>query len=571
MSIYAAILWTCGAICLGGAIWRLSRWMSPDRSLAVPGLPPSRALLFLVRSLSLRDARRAVPRLLLTLVRDILLQGHLARKGSLWRWIMHFCLFAGFSGLLFFHALESVVSRPLFPNYEPTLDPWQFLRNLFGVLVALGLGIALVRRLVLRDMRRTTRLEDLFTLGLIGLMVGSGFVLEASKMVSPAVFNRMAADYLPAPDETDLAALRAFWANDRGMVFPETIPDTAQPSAGLLKKGRDLSEASCAPCHSPPRSAFVSAPLSRILAPSNAERDAFVWWTHVLSCLFALAWLPFGKLFHILSTPVGILLQSLDPGQEALRPRPQAPMKRAVGLDACTNCGVCSSHCSVLPAFLALRTPEILPSEKLLSMRRLAGKGGKITPAALAAFSRGGFICTECMRCTVVCPSKINLQDLWLVAKREAARLGYPELYVRLRSLGPEVWKRLAGEKRRPARTLAQSPSLLDNPETFAACVQCSVCTSVCPLFRLPDVPAADLDVSPHQIMNLARMGLADMALSANFLWNCATCYMCQEHCPRGIRVADVLYELRNLAHARVEAADAAGLLDDVGTTWGRP
>ncbi|MFZ5813084.1 MAG: 4Fe-4S dicluster domain-containing protein [Thermodesulfobacteriota bacterium] len=571
MSLFAAILWTCGAVCLGGTLWRLSRWLSPDRSLAVPGLPPSRALVFLVRSLSLRDAQRAVPRLLLTLVRDILLQGHLARKDSLWRWIMHVCLFAGFSGLLFFHALGSVVSRPLFPGYEPTLDPWQFLRNLFGVLVALGLGIALVRRPALRDMRRTTRFEDLFVLGLIGLMVGSGFVLEASKMISPAAFDRMAAEYLPAPDETDLAALRAFWAEERGMAVPETAPGTAGPSTGLVEKGRDLSEASCAPCHSPPRSAFVSAPLSRILPPSSAERDALLWWTHVLSCMFALAWLPFGKLFHILSTPVGILLQSLDPGQEALRPRPQTPVKRAVGLDACTNCGICSSHCSVLPAFLVLRTPEILPSEKLLSMRRLADKRGRITPAALAAFSRGGFICTECMRCTVLCPSKINLQDLWLVSKREAARLGYPELYVRLRSLGPEVWKRLAGEKRRPSRTLARSPSLLDNPETFAACVQCSVCTSVCPLFRLPDVPAADLDVSPHQIMNLARMGLAEMALSANFLWNCATCYMCQEHCPRGIRVADVLYELRNLAHARVEAADAAGLLDDVDTAWGRP
>ncbi len=35
------------------------------------------------------------------------------------------------------------------------------------------------------------------------------------------------------------------------------------------------------------------------------------------------------------------------------------------------------------------------------------------------------------------------------------------------------------------------------------------------------------------------------------------------------IRVADVLYELRNLAHARVDAADAAGLLDDAGATRG--
>ncbi|WP_176637479.1 4Fe-4S dicluster domain-containing protein [Desulfolutivibrio sulfoxidireducens] len=571
MSLFAMILWACLIVCLAGTVWRVARWLAPDRSLAVPGLPPAPALGVLLGSLSWRDTIHAAPRVIVTFVRDILLQGHLLQKGSLWRWIMHFCLFAGFSGLLLFHALEAFVSRPLFPGYEPTLDPWQFLRNLFGVLVACGLGIALFRRLFVRDMRRTTRFEDLFTLGLIGLIIASGFFLEAAKMVSPAVFTRMTADYLPAPDEADMAALRAFWAKRHGMVFPETAGDNAAPSPERLEKGRELSETACAPCHSPPRSAFVSAPLSRALAPSSAGRDALLWWTHVLSCLFALAWLPFGKLFHILSTPAGILLRGLDPGQEALRPRPVAPMKRAVGLDACTNCGICSRHCSVLPAFLALGTREILPSEKLLSMRKLAGKAGHITPAALAAFSRGGFICTECMRCTVVCPSRINLQDLWLVSKREASRLGYPELYVRLRNLGPEVWERLAGRGGHPAKTRVRSPSLLDNPDTFAPCAQCSVCTSVCPLFRLPDVPAADLDVSPHQLMNLARMGLADLALSTNFLWNCVTCYKCQEHCPRGIPVADVLFELRNLAHARVEAADMDGLLDDEGARGEHP
>jgi hypothetical protein len=176
----------------------------------------------------------------------------------------------------FFHALEDLVSRPLFPGYEPTLDPWQFLRDLFGVLVIVGLGVALSRRLFVRDMRRTpaSRTSSPWAHRPDG---GSGFLLEASKMVSPAVFDRMAADYLPAPDEADLAALRDFWTTDRGMVFPETAPGTARPSAGLLEKGRDLSEASCAPCHSPPRSAFVSAPLSRILAPSDAGRDAFAW------------------------------------------------------------------------------------------------------------------------------------------------------------------------------------------------------------------------------------------------------------------------------------------------------
>lgn len=570
MTLFAAMLWVCLAVCLLGTVWRVTRWLAPDQSLAVPGLPPSAALRFLRRSITRRDALTAAPRVARAFFIDILLQGHLLRKGSMVRWIMHFALFAGFSGLLFFHALDNFVSRPLFPGYEPTLDPWQFLRNLFGAMAGLGLGIAVVRRLFVRDMRRTSRFEDFFTLAVVAGIIGSGFFLEAAKIVSPAAFDRMVASYYPSPDETELAALRAYWASTHGMVFPVQVLPPAAATPEAVAHGREISDMSCAPCHSPPGSAFVSAPLSPILAPAGGGMVDTLWWLHVGTCLFALAWLPFGKLFHILSTPAGILLRGLDPGREAASPPASSPINRAVGLDACTNCGICSRHCSVLPSYLALGTAEILPSQKLAAMRRLAGKSGRLTPAALAAFSEGGFVCTECMRCTVVCPSRINLQDLWLVSKREAARLGYPELSVRLRSFGPAVWEKLARRGHRPGKTMAASPSLLDNPETFAQCAQCSVCTGVCPIFRLPDLPAAEKDVSPHQIMNLVRMGLADLALSANFLWNCTTCYKCQEHCPQGIRVADVLYELRNLAHARVEDAARRGLLDDPAAANGQ-
>jgi heterodisulfide reductase subunit C len=40
-------------------------------------------------------------------------------------------------------------------------------------------------------------------------------------------------------------------------------------------------------------------------------------------------------------------------------------------------------------------------------------------------------------------------------------------------------------------------------------------------------------------------------------VWNCTTCYQCQEHCPAGIRVTDVLYDLRNQAYTRMSALAA--------------
>jgi heterodisulfide reductase subunit C len=38
-------------------------------------------------------------------------------------------------------------------------------------------------------------------------------------------------------------------------------------------------------------------------------------------------------------------------------------------------------------------------------------------------------------------------------------------------------------------------------------------------------------------------------------LWSCLTCYQCQEHCPQGVKVTDLLYELKNQAAREVAAA----------------
>ena len=65
-----------------------------------------------------------------------------------------------------------------------------------------------------------------------------------------------------------------------------------------------------------------------------------------------------------------------------------------------------------------------------------------------------------------------------------------------------------------------------------------------------PD-PAQDVGITPQQIMNLLRIGLKELTLGSSMVWDCVTCYMCQEHCPEGIRVTDILYELRSLAYEK--------------------
>jgi len=41
-------------------------------------------------------------------------------------------------------------------------------------------------------------------------------------------------------------------------------------------------------------------------------------------------------------------------------------------------------------------------------------------------------------------------------------------------------------------------------------------------------------------------------------LWSCLGCYQCQEACPQGVRVTDVLYQIKNMAMERLKIKSLA-------------
>jgi heterodisulfide reductase subunit C len=45
---------------------------------------------------------------------------------------------------------------------------------------------------------------------------------------------------------------------------------------------------------------------------------------------------------------------------------------------------------------------------------------------------------------------------------------------------------------------------------------------------------------------------MREEAMGARMAWDCLTCYRCQEACPQGVKVTEVLAELRNLASAQL-------------------
>lgn len=483
------------------------------------------------------------------LVRDVLLQYPVLRV-SRRRWIMHMAIFGGFLGLFFLHALDDILLAPLVSGYEPTANPYRFLRNGFGALLLFGIGIAVWRRWTLPRLRERTRRRDWAPLILLAAIAVSGFGLEAVQKVSVRIYDDMVYDYVMVADETERAVLRTFWASNYAVAFPgdRNLPP---PRPETMALGRSVHQDHCAYCHAPPGSAFVSHGLARMISPVGTILDALrapelLQWTHILLCFAGLAWLPFGKFLHLVSTPAQLFSRSRDGDAAA----------GEMAMDACTRCGTCSRFCSVEPVHRILGNPAILPSEKLGTLR--AGEWTSDRHPDAEALAHGHFICTGCLRCTQLCPAGIPLQTFWDGATAALTRRGYTEAHgwVRCRTAGEwaDVLARRgpAGEPFRPVR-------LSDRPETFRDCVQCTTCTSVCPVVAASDDPESDLDFTPQQVMNLLRLQLTDLALGARMVWDCATCYQCQEQCPQGVRVTDVLYELRNLAEARLpRPTDAA-------------
>ena len=83
---------------------------------------------------------------------------------------------------------------------------------------------------------------------------------------------------------------------------------------------------------------------------------------------------------------------------------------------------------------------------------------------------------------------------------------------------------------------------------TFSHCFSCQSCTTVCPVVGNYDHPEQELGLLPHQIMGCLGLGLAQMAAGAKMIWDCLTCYKCQENCPQEVEVCDLLFDLKNVA-----------------------
>jgi heterodisulfide reductase subunit C len=487
---------------------------------------------------------------------DIFVQKQIGREGFI-RWFMHFCIAYGFILLLLMHALDSLVTGKLFPEYySPELsalnpiNPFLFLRNLFGAMMIVGLAIAAYRRLFNRVMRLTTRGIDVYALLVLALIALSGFFLEATKIVSHERYQEMVNDYSSVSGDQEAEALKAYWAKEFAVVFPEAPSMNAE----VLTKGKEVHEMNCASCHSKPAAAFVSYGLAKAISPTalvlsgeRVRRDLLNF--HFLVCFIGLALLPFTKFFHVLTSPLMLLINGVT-NRGKTSPANIATI-RAIELDACTHCATCSIHCSVGPVYREIPNLNIFPSEKLRAVAELLRKESPTLPT-LPVIREGESICTHCYRCTSVCPVGINLQDQWFGLEANLFQKGSPEPFNQLRD---DFIARFDSDRNKvlvplttTGKKFKQGVGLSSQGSSFNNCFTCQTCSNACPVVGSYQFPKEKLGLLPHQIMYSLKFGIQDNVLGAGMVWDCLGCYNCQENCPQGVRVTDIFFELKSMA-----------------------
>ena len=56
------------------------------------------------------------------------------------------------------------------------------------------------------------------------------------------------------------------------------------------------------------------------------------------------------------------------------------------------------------------------------------------------------------------------------------------------------------------------------------------------------------LELKPHEIVNLVKLGFAEEVINSGIIWACATCLKCKERCPQEVAPVDLILALRNQA-----------------------
>ncbi|USZ70635.1 heterodisulfide reductase-related iron-sulfur binding cluster [Natronosalvus halobius] len=250
---------------------------------------------------------------------------------------------------------------------------YQFMVDAMGLLFVVGLGMAMYRRYWVQNERlwgRHTSFEDTAFVWILFLLGLGGFALEGIRI------------YATGMPEFEVVSFVGY-----GLAM----------SLGALE----------------------SVGMSESLATSM---HWWAWWSHSLLAFFFIAWIPYAKPFHMLSSFANVVTRDEKAGKRL----PGVPAdldatnaesiddftwKEILDQDACTKCGRCSSVCPAKASDRPLDPRNVILDLK--SYRESLDAGGEERPI----IADGGTSvidaetmesCMACMACMDACPVEIE-------------------------------------------------------------------------------------------------------------------------------------------------------------------
>jgi len=563
-------------VCLAGLLYRFFIWFSQSIDPSRENVPIGKRFTHSLSAVISTLFSVKLLKIIQSIFVDMIFQKRIFDK-SLFRWFTHALIFISFLVLFFTHAIGSFSYDLIGREYISTLNPALTMRNVFGLLALIGVCLAIYRRIRLSSNRLKSYLSDWAALAIIATIMVSGFFLEGAKISSYTVYQEMVEEY-GEYDGEEGEALEAFWVAEYGLHSPNF---NGGIDSELVEMGRELNmDGSCIECHAANSNAFVSFSLAGFIGPISAALGdngtrGFLLFIHLGACIALLAWLPFSKMFHIASAPLNLIISRAKGDKTEIAPQSVSGLtSQMVGLSACTHCGSCTVECSSMMFYESFQNDFILPSEKVQFLKKIAA-GKEVDDATLKRLQKGLYVCTSCDRCTDICPSGINLRELFVNSRYfllekgvlETSMLSHFSFPLSLAKQFAEnhlkALKKVHEEFKSKFTSLPSfmgplklsKSTLLDNT-SYNSCYSCQRCTNICPVVRNYDNPAEALDMTPHQIIFSLGTGNIDLAIGSKMIWSCSTCYLCQEHCPNKVELTDIFYRLKNIAINKIEAGD---------------
>lgn len=191
---------------------------------------------------------------------DIVLQRRILKE-SVSRWSMHSLIFTAIL-LRFSLSLFTAVGFYFSPdgNWMTALMDKNhgftaFIYDLLGLFILIGVVWAVIRRFVVKPVHVVSEYQDTFTLVVLGILVGFGFFLEGARILATRIPGDMAS---PSFAGNIVAGFFSIFPFDWALIYP------------------------------------------------------LIWWIHGLAAAVLIAYIPFGKMRHVINTPLTYFIEAVD-------------------------------------------------------------------------------------------------------------------------------------------------------------------------------------------------------------------------------------------------------------------